>query len=758
MSNFPILSFNAGRLSPQIDARSDVEKYGAGCRILDNMLPRIYGSAERRPGTKFIASVETPAVKSRLVPFIFSSTIAYMIEFGDLVARVYFNGALIDEIVTTYLEADLPQLQFKQLGDIIWIVHPSYPPRQFSRTDATTFSIDNIVFGRGPFRLRNNLANDNGVTLSYAGAVEPGSTGTLTASSDTFLAGHVGSAWQMIMPRTFVSTGGQLTGTADGVIGLASIGIEGDFTFKTTGTWFGTVRLQRRFGSEPDDSAHYEDYRIFTFNGDGNADLRSTESEQNYAYRIFVAPGEHTSSSIIKADLQQNAPTLDGIVRIVSVESATSATVTVLERIPTVGVTTQQWSEPSWSDARGFPASFTFFEDRAVYAGSTGDPQTMWLSATSSYQDFRETTIDDGSFSLILETGETIRWIEALEALVIGTTGDEWRIRATTFDNVITPTNFSAKRQTSFGSTEIRAIPVNASVLFTDTVKRRIREMTFSDSVQKYVAPDLTALAEDITNGFIATYAHQRNPDSIVWVVLDDGQLLSMSYDRDQDVIAWATHTVGGSGIVESVAVIPATGEDEVYLIVRRTIDGNTVRHIELMQPRDWGSDDEDAFFVDDGITFTSGSPTTTITGLTHLEGETVQVYGDGVVLDEEVVSSGQITASAAISKAQVGLSYTYQLKPMRMDISGQSGTSKGSIKKIAEVAYSFFKTLGAKQGDGTTQRSISFPASPAFFTGDIVAVYDGGYGVEDSVVVSGSDPVPCTVRAIIPRVEKTGR
>ena len=213
-----------------------------------------------------------------------------------------------------------------------------------------------------------------------------------------------------------------------------------------------------------------------------------------------------------------------------------------------------------------------------------------------------------------------------------------------------------------------------------------------------------------------------------------------------------------------SICVIPGDGEDEVWVIMGRVINGSLSRTIERMKPRDWGNDTEDMFFVDSGLTYDS-VPTTTITGLDHLEGETVAILGDGAVLPTQTVSSGSISLAESVSVAQVGLPFTYKLKPMRMDQNTQRGTSKGSIAKFAEVVISFYKTLNAKFGDGDTtykepwrESSDVLGSPPALFTGDKAVQSDGGFSVEDPFQIEGNDPMPCTVRAIIPRKEVVGR
>ena len=224
----------------------------------------------------------------------------------------------------------------------------------------------------------------------------------------------------------------------------------------------------------------------------------------------------------------------------------------------------------------------------------------------------------------------------------------------------------------------------------------------------------------------------------------------------------WEMETLPILG-VESVCVIPGSSEDEIWLTVTREINDSQVRYIERMKPRNWGTDQADCFFVDSGLTY-DGDATTTFTGLDHLEGETVAILGDGAVFPTQMVTNGSVTLSESVSVCHIGLPFTYKLKPMRMD-QGYNGTSKGSIKKISEAVISFYKTLNARYGDGTDTYDIDwretdaeYTTPPDLVTGDKVVVADGGFSVEDPFQIEGSDPLPCTVRAIIPRIEVTGR
>ena len=871
--NIPVISLNAGKLTPLIDVRSDTEKYSSGCRELDNMIPLIYGPVTRRPGTKYLANVDDDDVKSRMVAFTYSATIAYKVEFSDQIINVYFGDSAVDtDIVSPYLEADLFQLQFKQSADVMWIVHPSYAPRKLSRISATEFSLDTITFKKGPFIERNDIAEDDDVTikatgygvttatLGAAGAGEftydvvddisslfpvngrfyitnstgndgaytvktsthaggtltlvpneavatsdndgqimvTGGTVTLTASAATFVtgtSGHIDALFKLTHKRAKTITKGTVTGT--GIVGEA-IDVQGSWTFTTHGNWDATVEIQRMedgvnwetfrsyvsviIGGSGTRNVQKSDYerghiswsdlnnietnapsRLVSRGGEGTRNITRADIEEdnNVQYRIYVTDW---GSGELNADLIVNESTQSSIFKITAVASTVSATATAIVAAPENTVT-KRWAEGAWSHIRGWPSAITFFEERIVYGFTNSDQQDIWLSRTGRFENFTSGLLDDSAFTITLPTADKGRWLGSLEVLAVGTSGGEWRIRSTTVDQTLTPTNFSFKQQTSFGSADIQTIKINEAIIFVDYVARKVREYTWSENKLKYVSPDLTALAENITSGGITSLAVQKNPDSIIWFTISNSPyLISMTYEREQNVVAFAEHPLGGDGIAESICITPSTSEDIITLTVRRTIDGSTVRFIEEMQPRDWGSTTSaaDSFFVDAGVVDTGGDVTIEVA---HLEGEELAVLVDGAVQASKTVSSGIITIDEAGDRVVAGLSYEYQVSPMRPDVVTQGGTIRGSVMITPEIVLSLFASSGVEYGDGTNQTEIDFrtiedyDSPPDLFTGDTDALaFDGGFTKDVDIVISGSSPLPCTLRAIILRTQKTGR
>jgi len=701
MSNVPVISFNAGQLSPQIEERTDIAKYSSGCRDLENFIPRVYGSAEQRPGTAFIGTAKNSGQTVRMEDFSYSDTIAYMCEFGEEYIRFYYNSgrvvgstsptawatatayvmgqfttysgtiyrclvahtsssgagdgaggepdtnytewvtadldsnsAPICETPTPYQEGDLLELQIRQVADTMWIIHKNYQPRKLTRTSTTTFDLSKITVNDGPFKKRNDLAKGDSVTLTPSATT---GTITLTASSATFTANHIGALFKIKQPRatTYVSGTSTHPGANDAL--TSAISVKGEFSFNTHGTWDKVVSLQRNVNSEG-----WETYRTWISKSGAlrNVSFTDTEEESGVQYRAYL--GTSTSGTVY-CDINVHDSTQDGICRVTGFTSSTVVTATVLQTFASTSAS-YRWYEGAWSDEAGWPGAFTFFDERAVYGGTDSEPQNIWFSASGDYEDFDEGIFDDDAFWLTLGSDKRngIRWLSGLNHLCAGTNGGEWIVRATSLDEKITPTNYTARQQTSYGSKKIQPLQVGDSVLFVDFVGRKIREYTLSQTSPevKYVAPDLTALAEDITVGGITSIAFQKNPDLIVWCTLATGGLLSMVYEREQNVIAWSKHPLGGtSASCDSVAVIPGTNEDEVWICVSKTVNSATVRHIEQLQPR-VSVAYEDSWYVDDGLGFDGGAAQT-ITGATKANPCVITVASHGLSNGDHVYITG---------------------------------------------------------------------------------------------------------------------
>ena len=655
-----LTNFTRGELSPRLDGRNDLTKYSSGCKTLENFIVYPHGAAARRPGTTFIAEVKNHNQKGRLIPFEFSTTQTYILEFGNQFIRIYKDqgqvqsGGSAVEVATPYLEAELFQIKFAQSADVMYITHPNHATRKLSRTSHTSWTLTEVNFTNGPFQ-------DTNV-----------STTTLTPSGTT------GSVTITASASTFVST------------------------------------------------------------------------DVNRLVRIG-----------------------DGIAKITAFTSATVVTATTSTDFANTNASTD-FSLGAFSTTTGFPSCVTFFEQRLVFAGTTNQPQTIFFSKSGDYENMDAniggTVADDDAMIYTIASNQVnaIRFMTATRTLIIGTAGGEFTVSGGGTDSAITPTNILIKKQSNHGAANVDAIAVGNATLFLQRAKRKIRELAYNFDVDGYLAPDMTILAEHVTEGGITQMAYQQEPNQIVWGVRDDGELIGLTYQREQQVTAWHRHVFGGvfgsgKAICESVAVIPTDDtEYEVYVIIKRTINGATKRYIEVLNTFDFTTTDNTTFnFLDSQLSY-SGSSTTTLSGLSHLEGQTVSILADGATHPDKVVSSGAITLDRAVTKAKVGLSYSSILQTMRLDAGSQNGTSQGKTKRIYEITIRLFESVGVEVGESLTNmeripfRTSSDPMDQGIppFTGDKAVEFRGNYDTDGFIFVRQTQPLPLTILSLYPELQ----
>jgi len=664
-----LTNFTGGEFSPRLDGRNDLAKYTSACKTLENFVIYPHGSAARRSGTQFVSEVKDSSKSTRLIPFEFSTTQTYILEFGNQYIRFYKdNGQILSggsayEISTPYLEAELFELKYAQSADVMYICHPNHAVRKLSRTGHTSWTLTEVEFTNGPFQDHNITS-----TTLTASHTSVGSSGNLTLSSTT--------------------------------------GVNGDQGWLST-------------------------------------------------------------------DVDRLVHLKDGHYKITSVTSSTVAVATSIVA-PSSASATEDFALGSFSDTTGHPTCVTFFEQRLVFAGTKEQPQTIFFSKSGDYENmddnYHGTVVDDDAIIYTIASNQVnaIRFMTATRTLIIGTAGGEFTVSGGGTDIAITPTNILIKKQSNHGSANVDAIAAGNATLFLQRAKRKLRELAYNFDVDGYLAPDMTILAEHISEGGITQMAYQQEPNSILWLVRGDGQLIGFTYQRDQQVTAWHRHIFGGSfnsgqAVCESVAVIPTDdSEYQVWVIIKRTIDGSTVRYVEYLNNFDFDETDDTSFnFLDSQLEY-DGSATTSITGLDHLEGQEVAVLADGATHPNKTVSSGSITLDRSSEKVKVGLPYTSLLQTMRLDAGSQDGTSQGRTKRIFDVTIRMYESIGVEVGpDLNNMERIPFRSSAnpmdqgvSVFTGDKEVEFRGNYETDGFVFVRQTQPLPLTILSLYPKLQ----
>ena len=658
-----LTSFVSGEFSPKMDGRTDFEKYSSGAKTLENFLVHPQGAATRRVGTQFIAEVKSSAAKTRLIPFEFSTTQTYVLEFGNNYIRFFkdkgqiLSGGSAYEISSPYLTAELFDIKFAQSADVMYITHPNHEVMKLSRTGHTAWTLTEVEFTDGPYLATNTTST----TLTPAQAA---------------------------------------TGTNVNITASAVTGINGGAGFQTTDVG-----------------------RIISFNG-GKAKITS--------------------------------------------RSSTTVVVCTITTAFTNTNPTAAFNLGAFSDTTGHPSCVSFFEQRLVFAGTIDEPQTLFFSKAGDYENMTTGTNADDAMVYTIASNQVnaIRYMKAVRTLVVGTTGGEFTVSADGTDASITPTNITIKRQSSFGSANVDAIPAGNAILFLQKAKRKIRELQYNFDSDGYQAPDLTILNETVTDTGINEMSYQQEPGSNIWCVRDDGVLACLTYQRSENVIAWSRHIFGGAfgsgkAVCESIASISGTlTEDEVWVIVKRTVNGATKRYVECFSDFDFDETDANDFkFLDSHLSY-SGSATTTLSGLAHLEGQTVSILADGAAHANKTVSSGSITLDRSVTKACVGLSYDSILQTMRIEGGAAEGTSQGKTKRISKVVLRLFETVGVKVGPSltnlelipfrTTSSLLSNPVD-TLLSGDKEIEFNDDYNSDGFIFIKQDQPLPCSILAIYP-------
>ena len=872
-------SFNAGEVSPFIDARTSLEKYRSACRTLENFQILPYGGVIRRPGTEFRGTTKNPNLgEVRLIGFNFSTTTRFIIEMGVGYMR-FWNAATgqlqtntsggILEVAHPYTGAHLREVQFVQINDLMYFAHANYPPRKLSRLADDNWTFESVVFDYPPLFEQNTT--DTTIRVNN----EIGYT-TLTASAPIFDDSMNGGQWALEWKRPLATVSVDIAGNY-----LSNLmDVEGDWTFTTFGIWDASIQILRypndkmekgytqtgtltRSGATATVShpAHgYNTGDLLAINASGSTapfhtgrkSLASITVTSEGAYTYTVANSGATTcpfayienisqmevvkeydratgeSNIIttgtesarcgmlirvlnyasntkgRAVIESSDFRTGGLVTIVDtymaawaastayvvgdyvtqgganykcttphtsgatfdvtkwiiqngLTSSTKAGANVtrwLSASARAGAKTLFWSEAAFSAKRGYPRSVAMHEQRLCFGATSSQPNTIWCSQIDNFENFKTgvTASDAVQFTLAASEGNRINWMYSQSQLLIGTSGDEWTIGSADSASSLSATNVQASRQSSYGSKYMRAALVNDVLLFVQRNGRKVRELVYELNKDGWVAPDLTLLAEHITSGEIVEVAYQQQPDAVLWCVRGDGTLIAMTYERDQKVVGWHRHVIADNADVESVATIYGNGtEDEVWMVVKRTLPGNTTYRTIERFPLLWRKhlDDQTTAswrYLDGWSAFTSGAANRTITGLERFDGKTVTVV-QGNTISYQLVSDDWINVPSTAA-GYVGLPYTSTLTPMKLDMDLEDGSSQGRKKRIHKIIARLYKSRG---GEISTNNGQWYALADTLSTGDQKMILAGAFGFDADVTLRQTAPYPMAVIALQP-------
>lgn len=400
------------------------------------------------------------------------------------------------------------------------------------------------------------------------------------------------------------------------------------------------------------------------------------------------------------------------------------------------------------------PASVTFFQNRLVFGGTKSSPQTIWMSKVGLYEDFTKGGASDGlEFTLSSNQVASIRWMIPGTKLLIGSTGGEFSL----YMPENSATNIQVKRESNFGSKNGKIQLIGNGVIYASRDGKKLREMAYSYESDGFVSPELSLLSEHITRPGIKEFDFAQNPDGILWTVINDGSFAGLTYLKSQEVQGWHTHTT--QGIVCSVCTIEGDAHTETWFAVTR--NGRVL--IERMAAPFEGSSANSiqCAYLDSYLTY-SGAAVTTLSGLSHLEGLTVSVLGDGQWLTNKTVASGSITLEKSCSKIVVGLPYEWRMIPLRLEGGSPLGFAQGKKKSIHSIVVRLENSSGINHRipNSTTSFEVSarsfgdnFDEAIELYNGDIELKLSPNWSTEGQFELHGSAPFPVTILMISAKV-----
>jgi hypothetical protein len=526
------------------------------------------------------------------------------------------------------------------------------------------------------------------------------------------------------------------------------------------GTWSGSFTVEKS-----DDGESWKEYRKYTSKDDYNPSESGSVTEP-----VFLRAVCTITSGTCTVDLTAMAYNAEGVVKLTEITSDSTAKAHVEKELGSTDMTTNfLWG--AWSEEFGYPQTLCFFQDRLCFGGTKKQPYMVWMSRTGDYGNFSVekasgTVTDDSAVALAFVSRKQFKILHLIAStdLIVLTAGNEWTVSGS---DTVTPSKAVPKMQTTRGCSTVEPLMIGGRIVFVQGRGSTVRDMAYSYETDSYGGNDLTLLAKHIIeNVQIVDSAYKQEPDSTIYFVRSDGTMACLSYIMEQKVYAWST--IETQGKIEAVAAVQEGDEDIIYLVVKREINGVTVRNIEYLAKNPAKSNNPDDYIMlDNAIEYSTAEKSSGETEIdaAELAGEKVTVIGDGRMYSGLTVSQdGTVTLPAAVQHAFIGLSYRSIVELPNVEIKTGDGTMQGRRKQISNCIMRLSNSLGGMVGpDINTLDLMNFDEQNAvsdikLFTGDKhMTLPIGGFNNEGRVIIVTDEPYPFNLLAVVREVSFGG-
>jgi hypothetical protein len=803
---YPIqANFSKGELTPLAGARDDIDFWRQSLAECLNFEVLMHGGIRRRSGTLYVGEVVDSDSKSRIFPFEFSTEQSYVVEFsGAGQTRFYaLRGRVMDgpspyQISHGYAEANLWEISWTHFNDITYQAHDFYAPAELRRLAETDWQLIAHVFNDGPWLPMKPL--ETTLTPSGRGGIIPFATSNSVAGSTIALSNGAATAYVLfdgdlntsfamaaeigwvsitfpvgvtkVVDKywlSYPSYGGGVPVATDaapsswvieGYNGTAWIGL--DEQSEQLGWNIG----EKRYFSFQNETA-YEAYRFRWKGTNGNtlfsmAEILFNESGPASAPITLTASsavGINDGSGFIPNDVGRlirlkGSDSVWRWARILTRISALQVTVRLSGYVLPDISPISQWQLGAYGTRPGWPNSVALFDERLFWGANNAQPVTVNGSKQGNFGDHGISSpmvpTDAVSVTLLSSNMNKILWIADDEDLVCGSSKQVRTVGPSDTTVSFSATNVTQRKGPNSGASRLRPLNVGSTLLYVGAGGTKIRELVRNEQ-GRYVAPELSILGEHLFRSPIVDWDYREIPEPVIYAVTEDGNVATITYDRDQRVVGVSRFNFGGA--VESVAVIPGIedGYHDVYFVIRRTVNAVQKRYIEVLDRAFIGDKDtiEDAHFVDCGVVY-NGPAVTVITGLGHLEGEAARVLADGNVINGLTVTGGSITLPYPVTTAHIGLAYTSRAVTHPVTGPQQDGSLFGRRVNVTGMKLNVLDSAAMlKKGQGLFGSKIDL------VTGIVSCEMEGDWMRSGgSVLLETDDPLPLLVRGIIPQIE----
>lgn len=689
-------NFTSGELSPHIWMRTDLQQYRNGTKEMLNFLPIVEGGLKRRGGTQALA---TTAGAIRILPFIISHATAYLLVFKALSIDVLdSNGTLVKSLVTPYTEQDIKEISYTQNRYQFFIAHSKHPLAWLRASeDLSNWAYDPFDF--------------------YVPPLEEVETPALPLKSNEKNAGKVAT----------------LTASPYNIYDNSKRYQAGEICHHTINNvkyYFRALRITQ--GNAP------------SLGGSG------PEASPDYYWETTTVT---EAQAFTAADVDKFVFINEGIVRIDTYVSPSTVTGEILLKLATdIEAIGNSWTlkQDIFEVNLGYPRAVTMYQQRLVIAGTKTYPNYVWLSRVGDVTNFLPTTSDGDSFTVSASSDQLTNVLHLAQSrgICVMTGGSELVISS---QNAMTPTNTSILEHTSFGSTEnIKPIKVGSELIFVQRGAERVRTLLYDYSIDSLTSSELTVLASHIAkkNGGIKEMVYCAEPDSIIWFVLGNGKLASLTLNREQSVIAWSTHDIGGT--VLSVTSLPSTtGSDRLYFLVNR----NGTVQIEQMK---------EELLLDSVIKVDVQHNNPCVIEHTQIGvlGNDVAAYykaNDTVYVLPIIKREGNtltINCDPSVDQVYIGRKFTSRVSLFAPELQGSPATSSPSIIKINHINLYLYESLNPTVNGEMIelkQFTENFFEAPKPFTGNKRIEMNGWADFDNfKLIIEQSEPLPLHITAVV--------